>query len=102
MCIATSTIVMGLMGVGTLATVAGAANTASGQIAQGDAAQQAAEYRAQVARNNAKMAEGDARYVIQAGDVASYNEGMKGRAKLGNVIASQAASGVNVNKGSAV
>lgn len=100
MCVATAAIIA--MGVGTVATVAGAAETASGQIAQGNAAREAANYRAQVARNNAKLAEGDAAYVQQAGRIESYNQGMKNRAHLGNVKANQAASGVDVNRGSAV
>lgn len=91
-----------LMALGTVATVAGAANQASGQIAQGNAANEMAQYRAQVAKNNAKLAEGDASYAIQAGKLESYNQGMKNAAHLGNVKASQAASGVDVNRGSAV
>ncbi len=100
MCVATAAIIA--MGVGTVATVAGAANQASGQIAQGNAANEMAQYRAQVARNNAKAATGDAAYAIQAGKLESYNQGMKNRAHLGNVKAEQAASGVDINRGSAV
>lgn len=100
MCVATAAIIA--MGVGTVAQVAGAAESASGAIAQGNAQREAAQYRAQVARNNAKMAEGDAQYVIQAGNLESYNQGMKNRSHLGTVKAAQAASGVSVNSGSAV
>ncbi len=102
MCIATSTIIAGLMGVGTIATVAGAASQASGQIAQGNAQRETDQYRAQVARNNASLAEGDEAYVQQAGRIESYNQGLKNRAHLGNVKANQAASGVDINRGSAV
>jgi hypothetical protein len=98
-----------LMAVSTVAQVAGAASSysnsqqvAQGEIAQGNAQREAAQYRAQVARNNAKMAEGDAEYVMQAGALESYNQAMKNRAHLGNVKANQAASGVNINTGTAV
>lgn len=91
-----------LMAASTAITVAGAAQQSSAQIAQGNAQREAAAYRAQVARNNAKLAEGDATYAIQAGRLESYNQGMKSRSHLGNVKANQAASGVDVNRGSAV
>lgn len=100
MCVATAALIA--TGIGTVATIAGAAESASGAIAQGNAQREAAQYRAQVARNNAKMAEGDAEYVVQAGNLESYNQGMKNRSHLGTVKANQAASGVAVNSGSAV
>lgn len=91
-----------LMAFSTVATIAGAADQSSAAIAQGNAQREAAQYRAQVARNNAAAAEGNAQYVLQAGRVEGYNQGMKNRAHLASVKAAQAASGVNVNTGSAV
>lgn len=91
-----------LAAVSTATTVAGAASSAHASTEAGKANQEAANYRAQVARNNAKIAEGNADYVLQAGRVETYQQGMKGRAHLGSVKAAQAASGVDVNTGSAV
>lgn len=85
--------------------VAGAAGTgvsAVGQIAGGNAKAANAAYQSQVAANNAKVATQDATLEIQSGEVASFNQGLKTRAKVGAQKASQGAAGIDVNSGSAV
>lgn len=82
--------------------IAGAAASAGGQVLGGIATNNAASYQATVAANNAKIAEQNAVYTEQAGEVAAANEGRKGAAKLGVLKVGQATSGVNVNTGTAV
>lgn len=80
----------------------GLALSAFGTIQQGFAAQQAANYQAEVARNNAIIADQNARAAKDAGMARAEAQGMKTAALAGRVKASQAASGVDVNSGSAV
>ncbi len=82
--------------------LAGAGVSAAGSIEAGNAGQAAAAYRSQVAANNAKIAQTNARMDIQAGEVAATNQGLKTRAKVGEEKAAQGAAGVDVNTGSAV
>lgn len=86
---------LALSAVGTAVGVAGA-------IQQGNTAQKMANYQAQVAQNNALVAEQNADYAIKAGVQEAGTESMKGAAVLGAIRAGQAASGIDVNTGSAV
>lgn len=87
------------MGIETLAiaslaaTVIGGAASAGGAFASGQASQAAANYRAQVARNNAI-------YAQQKGEVEAQTQGMKTGAMLGKQGAAFGASGLDVNTGS--
>lgn len=85
-----------------IAGVAGSAVSAGGQLVGGAAAQNAANYRAQVASNNAQIAEQNADYAIAAGQQKASTESLKGAAIGGKIKAAQAASGVDVNTGSPV
>ena len=80
---------------------AGTAVSAAGQIEQGQATANAANYSAEVAANNAKIANQNAEYAINAGQVKAADSSMKGAAVLGKIRAAQAASGIDVNTGSA-
>lgn len=80
----------------------GAGVSAVGTIAQGQATANAAHYSAQVAQNNAKIAEQNAEYSTNAGQAHAAASSLKSAATGGRIRATQAASGVDVNTGSAV
>jgi hypothetical protein len=75
---------------------------AYGMYQQGQAAKEASAFNAQVARNNETVAQQNEQYAIQAGIQKAAMESMKGRAVLGKIKASQAASGINTDEGSAL
>ena len=81
------------LGLSAASTVMGAV----GSIQSGRAASRQAEYQAQVARNNAKIAQQDAEYSAAAGEVAAQGQDFKNRATLGAIKAAQAASGISVD-----
>lgn len=81
--------------IGTGVSVAGAISSAHAQSAN-------ASYQAQIARNNAVTAEQNAQYATRAGAAQAQAKSMEGRAKLGRILAAQAANGIDVNSGSAV
>lgn len=83
------------------AGVAGAGITAFGSYESGQANSKAEAYQAQVAANNAAIAQQNARLDIQAGETAATNKGLQTRSKVGSEKASQGASGIDVNTGSA-
>lgn len=86
----------------TLATVAGAALSAGSTVMGGVASSNAANYQAQVARNNAVIAEQNASAATAAGHVQAQASGMKNAARVAGIKAAQAANGVDVNTGSAL
>lgn len=75
---------------------------ALGSEESGQAAQTAANYQAAVAANNAKTAQQNASWDIEAGDIAATNKGLQTRAVIGSQKANQGAGGIDVNTGSAV
>lgn len=79
----------------------GSAVSAFGAIQQGRAQAQMAEYEAQVARNNATIAGQNANYATAAGEARAYDQGLRERAQLATTTAGLAASGIDVNTGSA-
>lgn len=79
----------------------GAGISAYGQYEAGQAASKNAAYQAQVAANNATIAQRNARTDIQSGETAATNQGLKTRAAVGTEKADQGASGIDVNSGSA-
>lgn len=83
---------------GTIGAGVSALGTLGAGIAQGDAA----SYAAQVAQQNAAIEQQNASRAIAAGQQAAQSESMKGAAQLGEIKAAQAASGIDVNTGSAV
>lgn len=82
--------------------ILGAGVSAIGSIAGGEATANAANYNAEVAQNNATIAKQNAAYSIAAGQADVEKEGLKNAAAAGELKASQAANGVDVNTGSAV
>lgn len=74
---------------------------AVGAISQGNAAAASANYGAQVATNNATIATQNANYASAAGETQAYNQGLKQREIAGAVRGGIAASGIDVNSGSA-
>jgi hypothetical protein len=80
---------------------AGAALSAGSAVFGGVASSNAARYQAQVASNNATIAKQNAAYSASAGSSQIEQAGLKARAQSSNVKASQAASGIGVNSGSA-
>jgi hypothetical protein len=83
------------------ASILGAGITAIGQVRQGEAQAAEARYQAQVARNNQVIAQQNANYALQAGEEATYQTGLRERAKAGQLTADLAAGGLDVNTGSA-
>ncbi len=84
------------------AGVIGGGISAAGQLEAGQATANAANYRAQVAKNNALIAEQNATYAEQAGQAKGTVQSLKGAQIAGKIKAGQGASGVDVNSGSSV
>lgn len=82
--------------------MAGPAAQGIGSLVEGFAGGRAADFQAQIARNNAQIARANAMAATQAGDTAAFNSLLKTRAVVGQTKAAQAASGIDVNSGSAV
>jgi hypothetical protein len=91
-----------LMAASTAAGVAGAGVSGFGTFLGGRSAAAAANYSAQVAANNAIIANQNATYASQAGEAQADIAARKGAAVSGKVKAGQAASGIDVNTGSAL
>jgi hypothetical protein len=60
------------------------------------------KYQAAVADMNEEIAEGNSKYSLQVGEVEAQQAGLKAKSELGEMTASQGASGLDVNVGSAV
>lgn len=86
----------------TAGSLLGGISSAVGSMTSGAANKQAAEYQSQVAQNNAKLAEQNQQWSTEAGEAATAQQQQKTRAEVGGIKAAQAASGVDVNSGSAV
>lgn len=85
-----------------VAGLAGAGLSAAGAIEGGEATAANDRYRAKVAENNAILAKQNGTWAIQAGETHAANEGLRTRARIGTEKATQGASGIDVNSGSAV
>lgn len=90
------------MGVMAVLSAASAAMSALGSIQQGKAAKASANYNAQVQQNNAQIALNNATLAGREGAANAEKEQMKTRQNVGAIKAAQAASGIDINKGSAV
>lgn len=96
------------MGIETLAAASLAGSVGSGILGafgadkKADAESAAAAYKAQVARNNAIIAERNAQAATEAGDIAGQASGLKTKSLIATQLVTQAASGLDVNTGSAV
>lgn len=83
------------------AAIAAVAIQAYGAIKQGQAAQKAGQYNAQVASNNAITLKQNADYALKAGEAKTEDVARRGRAIAGSLKAAQSANGVDVGSGSA-
>lgn len=83
------------------ATVAAAATSAAGAVESGEANASNAKYQAQVAANNATIANQNAEAATQAGAANAAAQSLQNRETVSKTIAGAAASGVDVNSGSA-
>src|SRR5262245_54970640 len=77
------------------ATVAGAATTAYGQSDSGKAQKSMYDYQAQVARQNAQ-------YERQVGERRAAELGLRQRDEAARLVSAQAASGIDINRGTPV
>lgn len=84
-----------------LLAVAATGLSAVGAVEGGIASKNAADYQAQVSANNATIANQNADYAIESGQAQAANQSRKGAANVGQIKVKQAASGVDVNSGSA-
>lgn len=88
--------------IGLGASLLGGGISAMGAIESGKATSAAASYQAQVAANNAAIAKQNAELAMQSGEQQVGISQMRTRAAVGTTKAGQAASGVDVNRGSSV
>lgn len=72
-----------------------------GQLSSAHAAADAAKYNSAVALKNSEQSLQNSRFAAEAGEAKMEQQGLKTRAEIGNTIANQAASGVDVHSGSA-
>lgn len=93
---------MGLPAIGIGLGLGGSLLGGIGALGQSQAQAANAEFQAQVARNNQKVAEQNAGLAIQTGEEKATARGLAEAAQLGHVKASQAASGLDINVGSPV
>ena len=82
--------------------VASLVASVGGSVMQGISQSQAANYQAQVARNNQTIAQQNAKLAIEQGGVAEQAQRMKTFQLIGSEVAQEAASGVSPNSGSAL
>ena len=85
------------MGFAMLGTLISAGSSIMGGIASSNAA----DYQAQIARNNAIVAQQNAQWTSQAGDIQATNAGLKSREEIAQYKTGTGAKGIDVNTGSA-
>lgn len=83
-------------------SVAAAGMSAYGMYQQGQQQKKMADYQSAIARNNAIRAEYMAQDALDRGKIAEQQQRLRGRLLLGQMRASLAGSGVDINEGSAV
>jgi hypothetical protein len=83
------------------AGIIGTGVTAAGKVYEGLATANAAKFSAEVARNNAALAQVNADRAIDAGQQQAETESRKNAARVAGIKTAQAASGIDVNTGSA-
>lgn len=88
--------------ISTAVSVGSTVISAVGSMNQGKAEANSANYNAAVARNNQILANQNATLALQQGQAQQEQAQQKNRAEVGGIISNQAASGVDVNSGSAV
>ena len=91
---------MGYVGIGS--TVLGGITSIYGDIMQGQAEKKAYDYQAGVARMRAQIAEGNAQYASDVGELQAGAYGYKAAQQLGTIKAVQGSHGLDVRSGSAL
>lgn len=91
----------GVGGLGLGASLAGGLLSAFGANQAGQRQQQMYDYQAQVAKINADIDKQNAAYARNKGEIEATQYGMKAAQQRGQIISAQAASGLDVNSGSA-
>ena len=86
---------------GPLAGLAGGAMSYAGAKETGQANYNSGMMQAQIAAQNAVLANRAAGQTMEAGNIASWNKGLQTRQQIGTQETTQAASGIDVNSGSA-
>lgn len=89
-------------GIGAFATIAGAGISALGSIQSANAQSASAKYNSEVASNNAVIQQQNATWAAQAGEEQASMKEQETRAKVGGIVANQAAAGIDVSSPSAV
>lgn len=82
-------------------TAAGGVVGAIGSIFGGQAQQKMYDYQAAIAKQNAQIAKQNSDYAIQKGEQQAQNYGLQAAQRQGQIVVAQAASGLDVNSGSA-
>lgn len=90
-----------LAGISGGATVAGSITGAIGSLMSGEANAGMYKYQSGIARINQQIAKQNADYSRKVGEVEAQTSGMKTKAQIGTIKTAQAASGLDINKGSA-
>lgn len=85
----------------TIATLAAGGISAFGQMYGASAKASAADYQARVARANADIAGQNAKFATEKGNAMAMDLGLKDRYNIGVAKATQGASGIAVDQGSA-
>lgn len=88
-------------GAGLGLTAAGGVVGAIGSILGGQSQQKMYNYQAAIAKQNSQIASQNADYSIQKGEQQAQSYGMQAAQRQGQIRASQGASGLDVNSGSA-
>jgi len=91
----------GIGGVGLGASLGGGLLSAFGAHQAGERQQQMYNYQAQVARINADIDKQNAAYARNKGEIEATQYGQKAAQQRGGILSAQAASGLDVNSGSA-
>jgi hypothetical protein len=92
---------MGLPAIALGVGLAGAAVSATGAYEAGQSQKANADYQAQVAANNAKIAQQNVTWTEESGEAKVAAKGMQTAQTAGSIKAAQGASGIDVNTGSA-
>jgi hypothetical protein len=90
---------IGAAGIGS--TIGAGITGAFGAFLGGEAQQQYYNYQAGVAQFNAQIAQQNAQYEINLGEIQAQQAGLQQGQQMGRIIAGQGASGLDVNSGSA-
>lgn len=91
-----------LGGIATAMTAISGVTSAVGAFMSASASANAANYNAEIASRNADVAKQNATWASQAGEQQAAIEETKTRARVGGIIAGQAANNIDVNSGSAL